>query len=131
MSAIQMADVTIKKADGSTDILFTAKTPSAGDSVQALWRSDTVGTSAGTRPAVTCVASWNGPKTARKINVKFTYPFLDATTGAVLGQAIYSVDATVPASMPDADVSQYAAQSANFVASSLIKSVMNAGFAPQ
>jgi hypothetical protein len=124
-----MADVTIKKANGSTDITFTAKTPSAGDSAQALWRSDSVGTSAVTRPAVSCVATWNGPRTARKANIKFTYPIVDAT-GAVIGQAIFEGNSTLPVAMADTDVAEFAAQSTNFIASSLMKSVISSGFAP-
>lgn len=126
----QMADVVIKKANGSTDITFTQKTPSAGDSAAALWRSDTVGASAAVRPAVSCVATWNGPRTARKVNIKFSYPQVDAVSGLSIGQAIYEVNATVPQTMADTDVAEFAAQSANFVASTLLKSVVQTGFAP-
>lgn len=124
-----MADVTIKKANGSTDITYSQKTPSAGDGGQALWRSDTVGTSAAARPVATCVASWNGPRTARKVNQKFTYPVFDGT-GAVVGQAIFEVNATIPVSMIDADVAEFAHQATNFNASALLKSVYQTGFAP-
>lgn len=32
-----MANITVKKADGTTDVVYTALTPSAGDKTSARW----------------------------------------------------------------------------------------------
>ncbi len=129
----QMANITVKKYDGTTDIVWTAKIPSAGDKSQAIWRSDSVSDAAATRPSMTAVSQPNGPKTARRVNVKISYPvaLTDANGRSyVADTAVLSVEAVVPQGMPDSDLNEWAAQSGNLLASTLMKDVFRSGFSP-
>ncbi len=129
----QMADITVKKNDGTTDIVFTAMIPSAGDKSAAIWRSNTVGTAPALRPEMQCISQSNGPKTARRVNLKFSYPSL--VTGSdgkvnVADRAIIEISAVIPQGMADADTNEAVSQGLNLAASTLIKSTVKAGFAP-
>jgi len=46
-----MANITVKKNDGTTDATYTALTPSAGDKVSAQWRNNSQSTIAANRAA--------------------------------------------------------------------------------
>ena len=129
----QMANITVKKNDGTTDITYTDMVPSAGDQSPAVWRSNTVGQAAAFRPELTCVSQANGPRTARRIGLKFTYPSL-VTGGdgkvSISDKAIMEVSFLVPQGMLDADVNEAVSQGFNLLASPLIKDTVKAGFAP-
>lgn len=129
----QMANITVKKNDGTTDIVYTAMIPSAGDKSAAIWRANTVGTAPAFRPELLCVSMSNGPKTARRVNLKFSYPSL--VTGSdgkvsVSDRLILDVGAVVPQGMLDADVNEAVSQGLNLLASTLVKDTVKAGFAP-
>jgi hypothetical protein len=48
------ANIVVKKNDGTTDITYTAVQPSSGDGVQAIWKSQTVGTAPVHQPELRC-----------------------------------------------------------------------------
>lgn len=129
-----MADITVKKADGTTNIVFSALTPSSGDKVAAQWRSETAGTSASLRPTFGMQTQWNGPRTARRVQLEGQYPYTitDTTTSvtSVKARIPFQGTFTVPAEVPDAIVSEAIAQISNLVASALVQSSIKAGFAP-
>lgn len=130
----QMADITVKKADGTTNVLYTALNPSGGDASQALWRSNSVGTSAYIRPEFVMSSTWNGPRTARKITGKLTYPasYVDPTTGAPVStdKMIISFDCVIPKAIEDTVGAEAVEQGFNLFASALVKSCVKVGFAP-
>lgn len=39
-----LANITIKKADGTTDVVYTAIAGAAGDNTPAMFRNETIGT---------------------------------------------------------------------------------------
>lgn len=126
-----MANIVVKKADGSTDITWTAKQP-AGGGGPAIWFSDSVGTSVGTRPQLTVesVSSKNG---LRHVNGKITYPSIkqDAGGNNVAGDiAYFNFHIALPQGSYDQDVAELAAQAANLLDSSLLTEVLTTGFAP-
>lgn len=128
-----MANITVKKNDGTTDIVYTQKTASGGDSSPATWRSDSVGTAANQRPSFQMTTASNGPKTARRSVTRYVYPSL--VTGSdgrvsVADQVIIEVNAIVPLGMSDTDVNEAIAQGLNLNASALIKDSFKAGYAP-
>lgn len=129
----QMANITVKKNDGTTDIVWTQKVASAGEKSAAIWRSDTVAAAAANRPSMTAVSQPNGPRTARRVTVKISYPSLVTGTDgkvSITDTAILSVEAVVPLGMADTDVNEWASQSANLIASALMKDTFKSGFAP-
>lgn len=130
----QMADIIVKKADGTTNITFTALTPSSGDKVPAQWRSESAGAAAGLRPTFQMESQWNGPRTARRVNISGQYPYTltDTTTSStsVVARMPFQSTFTIPVSIPDVTVAEFVAQITNLVASSLAQASIKIGYAP-
>lgn len=128
-----MADITVKKADGTTNITFTAVNPSGGDRSVALWRSNSVATYAAGKPSLQCSSKSSANGQQRLVNWKLIYPYSVTDTNGITrvqSQMIASATITVPTIMPDTVVAEVAAEFGNLLASSLANSVNNTGFAP-
>lgn len=126
-----MANITVKKADGTTDVVYTAASPSAGDSVAAVWKNQTVGTVLASRPTFTLTAQDNGTKKARRMRTSFLWPKTrtDAATNIIVsGGASSESSHLIPQDMTAAEISEYVAQYANLMASALIKQCLNDGY---
>lgn len=130
-----MASLTVKKADGTTDIVFDALSASGGDGSPAVWRQDTGAPAAkpvGLRPAFKLLTTWNGPKTARqaKFNLVFPYAVQDSTTTLYSAKDRVVVDGifTIPQAIPAADLNEAVYQSCNLLAATLIKQCIAAGY---
>lgn len=129
----QMANVTVKKSDGITDVVYSAKTPSAGDKSPAVWKNDTVGTVAASRPTFTVVAMDNGNRKARRIRGTFFWPKtrVDSAGNVVVqGGCSSERSALIPQDMTSAEIAEFVAQEANIWASALLKAVSVDGYAP-
>lgn len=132
-----MASITVKKADTTTDIVFDAITASGGEASAAVWRQDT-GASAslpvGLRAQFTLTSKWNGPKTARQLqfNLAFPYAVQDSTTTlfSAKDRVVVSGVITLPQAIPASSLNEAVAQGMNLLASALVKSAMQAGYAP-
>jgi len=129
-----LGNITIKKADGTTDVLFTGVSPSAGDKSPAIFRSNSVGSSVLARPELRVTAQNNGTNTARRIKIDFTYPQVAdnivAGTRQVVGRANFSLTGIVPVAMDDEIVTEACTQVINLLASSLMRDVVLSGYAP-
>lgn len=129
-----MADITVKKADGTTDITYTSLTPSSGDRVPAQWRVESLGTVAGNRPTLVVSARYSQDRKARLVEGRVVLPetFTDSTTGiiSVRNREMFSFNSVVHLDTSDSVVSELAAQSANLLKSALLQSVIKTGFAP-
>lgn len=133
-----MASITVKKADGTTDIVYDAITASGGDNSPAVWRQDTgaaAGLPVGLRPTFKLLSKWNGPKTARVLVPEFVYPYAvqDSTTTlySAKDRVVFSNGAfTMPQAIPSSSLNEAAAQGENLLASALVKSCIQAGYAP-
>lgn len=127
-------DITIKKADGTTDIIWSLKAGSGGDAAPAVWRSDTAAGTIGQRPTFQIAAKWNGPKTARRVDVSGSFPsvYTNSTTGQteVRGTIPFTCSFAVPVNIVTADLNEAAAQLTNLIASAMTKSAVNSGYAP-
>lgn len=132
MTAI--ANITVKKNDGTTDVTYVAKSPSAGDSVPAIWRNDSVGVAANQRPEFRLTSRDANSGKDRHLRSTFVYPQIatDTTTTltTVVAKSIGSSDWTIPKGMASSDINEMVAQYANLLASTLIKSSVQDGFAP-
>lgn len=125
-----IANIVVKKADGTTNYTFTALSASPGDNGFAQWRGE------GTTPAL-CASLrmktyWNGPRTARRFEVTGNYPRVDTVSGleTVTTFASFRFDGAVPLNMSAAQASDFAAVVANAIASALIRESVSTGFAP-
>jgi hypothetical protein len=130
----QMADITVKASNGTTDVVFTALSPAGQDGTYAVWRVEDANPPS-QRTLFELRTSWNGPKTARRSEAKFTRPLLQATAVAgvnnVIGNIVVDGNVmTVPQVASTSNVQEAAAQYANLMKSTLVQQCLIAGFAP-
>lgn len=128
----QMANITVKKNDGTTDIVYNAKAPSSGDKTAAIWAPDTVGTSQGFRPEVRMTSQSNSAGTVRYVDVIVRWPSVTQVAGvdSVTNRCSFSAKLTVPATVPDSEVDELVSQSANLMGSTLFKDAFKQRYAP-
>jgi hypothetical protein len=132
-----MASITVKKADGTTDIVFDALAASGGDNSPSAWRQDTgaaAGLPVGLRSSFTLTSKWNGPKTARQLSFQLAFPYAtqDSTTTlySAKDRVVFTGNITMPQAIPASNLNEAAAQGLNLLAATLIKSAVQAGYAP-
>jgi len=133
-----MASITVKKADGTTDIVFDSLSPAGGDGTFAEWRQDTgqsSGFPVGLRPRLRVMTKWNGPKTARIMAFEATFPYAvqDSTTTlySARDQVLIKGTYTLPTAIPAANLKEAVYQIGNILASSLVKSSGEVGYSPR
>lgn len=131
-----MASQTVKKADGTTDIVYDAVAGSGGESSPAVWRQDTgaaAGLPVGLRSFFKLTSKWNGPKTARQMLVEGVMPYAvqDSTTTlySAKDRVVMTATITMPQAIPSANLNEVV-QMLNLMAASLTKSSVQAGYAP-
>lgn len=129
-----MANITVKKADGTTDIIYVNLSPSAGDTTPAMWRVESIGSIPGNRPALQCTSKFTADRRARIVTVKLVYPetYTDSTTGIIQTRLRTSDSYTriIPLDASDSVNQESAAQFANLLKSTLLQQVLSSGFAP-
>lgn len=132
-----MANITVKKKDGTTDIVFDALAASGGDTSPAIWRQDTgaaAGLPVGLRSLVKLFQAWNGPKTARVLRMmqRFPYAVQDSTTTLYSSRDQVAIDITVtiPQNIPATAIGEAVYQGMNLAAATLVKQSLDAGYAP-
>lgn len=129
-----MANITVKKADGTTDVVYNAMAPSSGDGVPAVWRAEAVASTAAFKPRLECRTRWNAAKTARRVDAYFVLPITQTDTASgittVIGQVPLNLSVVMPVNANDSIVAEAAAQSTNLMVSTLFRSILTSGFAP-
>lgn len=129
----QLQNVTVKKNDGTTDVVYTGLIASAGEKSPAIWRNKTLGSAQAHQPEVQMTSRDNGPRTARRLELNLTYPSL--VTGSdgkvtVADRVVFNLSGVVPKGMPTADVNEAVSQLLNFCSQTLVKDSFKDGFAP-
>lgn len=127
-----MANITVKKNDGTTDITYNVVAASGGDASPALWKV-AVGTVPAFRASYSMKSEWNGPKTARRLLTEYRYP-VTVTDGAgkqsISDTMVLTVTGTVPQGMTDTDINEACSQGLNLLAATLTKDSFKSGYAP-
>ena len=93
----QMANIIVKD-DSNVDVVFVALTPSSGDTTQAQWRADALGSTPAFAPAVAAKTQYNGPKTARTVSINGIFPVTRTVGGVedIIAKQPFSVNTLVP-----------------------------------
>lgn len=132
-----MANLTVKKFDGTTDIIYDSLAASGGDGSPAVWRQDTGAPAAlptGLRNLFKFWTTWNGSKSARQAKFNFVAPYatLDTTTTkySSTDRVVIEGIMSVPQAIPLANVNEAIYQACNLLAQNLIKQAAAAGYAP-
>lgn len=128
------AAITIKKNDGTTDAVYNVIVASGGEKSPAIFRYDASAGYPGQKPKLSVSSRDNGDRTARRVEGTFTYPsvYTDTATSTtkVLGTAICNFTCVLPGNMPQADADEFGSQFANLLHGTLMKSVLQSGYAP-
>lgn len=128
-----MANITVKKADGTTDVVYTALAPSAGDKTSARWCLTAASTKANLRPTLECTSRYNNARTARNISFTLKYPEVSSVAGVdtIIGTGIVTVQGVVPLQVSDSVLAETIAQAANLFKVALMQDSFKQGYAPQ
>lgn len=126
-------NLTVKKHDGTTDVVYTVVSGAPGDKLPAIWRNEAFSPIAGNRPVFTIAskAVQNG-KNARVVEAKLQYPelFTNSTTGvtAVRLKDVASAAFTIDLDGADALHQETVAQFLNLCKA--LTASITAGYAP-
>jgi hypothetical protein len=128
-----LANITVKKNDGTTDIVWTGVVAAAGDKSKALFRSLTVGSSMAFQPTLE-VSTREGGNGVRWLMVGYRYPQIatDTTTGitTIVNTFSFQGQYALPKAMPSVDLNEAVSQFANLMASTLLKDTVKSMYAP-
>lgn len=128
-----MANITVKKADGSTDVTFNAASPSAGDLSPAVWRQNAASGIIGHRPKVTLVVRDNAAKTGRVFQSAGSFPITFTDSGgkvSLVATVPLRFEGTLPAGVSDAQLQEAVYQYGNLINSALFRSALTEQYAP-
>ncbi len=127
-----MANITVKKNDGTTDIVYTALVPSAGDKSAARWKSNSVSVIPKHRPELAMTSQSNGAKDVRRVRTLFTYPAVATISGVetLLGTHVIDTTYHLVQGVDEASINEAVSQQGNLAVSALVKDSAKAGYAP-
>lgn len=127
-----IANITIKKNDGVTDIVYTGTTPSSGDSTPAVWRSQSVGNAPAHQPEFRLSSREAAKGAKRALRSTMVYPQIATNTTtsltSVVDRASAATDWTFPKEMSQADINEFVSQYANLLVSTLVKDCVKSGY---
>lgn len=128
----QMANITVKAANGTTDVTYVSATPSAGDKVPARWTVPEAHVKPAFRPTFSVVTSDNGPKTARTVDIQLSYPIVETVNGidTVVARVPAKFHIVLPTNAATSSVKEPAYQIGNLVSAALVRAVFESGYAP-
>lgn len=127
----QIANITVKKANGTTDVVYTALQGSAGDKLPAQWRSETASVYRANRPTLSVKTFWNGPRTARKVLVECQFPIERVVNGepVVVHRVPGELHILVPQGLTDTEVQEAVHQELNLFSSTIVRNQIVSGYA--
>lgn len=130
-----IADITVKKADGTTNVTYVAATPSAGDKSPAVWTQNAFSGVQGLRPRFEMSTENNGSNTLRQVRFRFFYPSLytDANTGlSKLNRSIEFNNGVLflPKDITTTEWTEAWAQLGNLLVSTAVRDSIATGYAP-
>lgn len=124
-----MANIVVKD-DANVDVTFVALTPSSGDTTQAQWRADALGSTPAFAPSIATKTSYNGPRTARSVSLNGIFPSTRSVSGfeEVYAKQPFRVETTVPLNVPASVAIRNAKIIGNLVAAALIQQILSTGY---
>lgn len=127
-----IANVVVKKTDGTTDVTFTAVAGASSDGNPALWQNTASSTIRSNRSQLSMKAKLNGTKQARRVDVQALFPVtrLVNSVETVIGRIPVDLTAPIPEWATDAEVNEAVDQALNLFASAHVRTHIKAGIAP-
>jgi len=127
-----MANITVKKNDGTTDIIYTAVTPSSGDKSPAIWKAQSVGSAQSHQPELRLSGRDAQSGSKRALRSTYVYPQIatNSTTSitSVVDKAMAATDWNFPKGMAQTDINEFVTQYANLLVATLVKDCVKSGY---
>lgn len=127
-----IANITVKKNDGTTDIVYTGVAPSSGDGSPAIWKAQTVGSAPAHQPEFRLAAHDGSKGGKRVLRSTYQYPQIatNTTTGitSVMDRASADTNWNFPKGMSQTDINEFVSQYANLLVSTLVKDCVKGGY---
>lgn len=126
----QMADITVKKSDGTTDIVYTALGGSSGDNTPAIWEVTASSTYAAFRNRLRATSRDNAGKTARNVEIFLEVPETILVNGEtkLVGKVPVKITVVKPLNVSDATIKEAVYQAGNLAVATLIRSQLTSGY---
>lgn len=128
-----IANITVKKNDGTTDQIWTAIRGSQGPTVPAIWRNTAPGNALSHKPEF-WMSSQTSQGTGRVQTVKLTAKWSQIATNTTTGvtstvnkPARFKGSFDLPEDMATSDRDEFVSQVTNVVASALVKACLKEG----
>jgi len=126
-----IANITVKKNDGVTDIIYNGVVPSSGDKNPAVWKYQAAGIAIGQQPELRLIARESGVG-KRELRATMFYPQVstNSTTGvtSVVRKCMGTASWVLDKEMSATDTNEFVAQFGNLLASALVKSCVQSGY---
>lgn len=129
---MNITDITVKKADGTTDVVYTGVTGSAGDKSPAVYKNRTVGTTPAQNPTFTLVSASNGPGTSRRLKFSGQWPVVKQDAGGnvvVSGRSSVEGSFLLPQNIAQAEIDEVVHQFTGLLASVEVRAQLMSGYA--
>lgn len=127
-----MADIVVKKFDGTTDVTFAKLTPSAGDKSPAVWRQSVASGIPNAAPVCTVTSKSSVNKQVRIVEGEILFPITatNSTTGVttVVDRDKFTFSFQLKANYAQTWHDEAATQAANVVASALMREILREGY---
>jgi hypothetical protein len=127
-------DLTVKKNDGTTDVVYNLVAASGGDKAPAIFRQNAATGTLGQKPTFSISAKWNAAGTVRRVDVSGSYPsvYTNSTTGQTEVRSVmnFSGSFAVPQNVNAVDMAEFAAQMGNLLKHPTTVSSVSSGYAP-
>lgn len=126
----QIANITVKQADGTTDIEFTALNGAGGDGSPSLWEVVASNVYSAFRSRLQAISKWNGKRDARHVEIKLSVPETIVVNGETKLVGTVPVVMTVirPTTVSDATVKEAVYQAGNLAVTQLCRDMMTSGY---
>lgn len=127
----QQASITVKKFDGTTDVVYTNFLPASGGN-PASWRAPTLGTAQAHQPELRIRSTQNKAGTVRRVEGILTYPeIVTAADGSksIANKAFVSFSSSMPQAMATVGLQEAVYQAMNLFASVHVKTQVLEGYA--
>ncbi|DAD51119.1 TPA_asm: coat protein [ssRNA phage SRR7976301_8] len=125
-------NLTVKKNDGTTDIVYTAKSGANG-TTPAIWQAPG-GSAQQHQPELRVSARDTAKGNSRNVRSTYRYPQVatNSTTGVttVVNVASARTEWDFPKSMSQSDINEFVSQYAYLLVTNLIRDAAKTGFAP-
>lgn len=129
-----MANITVKKNDGTTDIAYTALAGSSGETVPAFWRNETSANPPAFRPSLKFVSkpTKNG-SSVKTMETLYVTPVVKTDAGVTTQVGVHTMRVITSVNFSDAQsvIDEHISQGVNLHAAALIKNAFKEGFAPR